>query len=175
MGKRVYGLPAVLFLAAGFGPAIADSGMVARIGQSGDVVEFQRQAGNGQIVPYQLPLYRSGGVRYFSAGVGIEERQASYPTFSLKLVFTAGGKPFLTGVDVSIRPVKGGETIHIDRERVEGPWLFVDLPSGTYDVSASQGEQRQDLKGIRVESGKQTTAHLRWAEDLGVFRERAGE
>ena len=175
MGKWEYGAGAVFCLVLGFGPAAADSGMVARIGQSGDVVEFLQQAGNGQAVTYQLPLYRSGAVRYFSAGVGIEERHASYPTFSLKLVFTAGGRPFLTGVDVSIRPAKGGEAIHIDHERVEGPWLFVDLPSGIYDVSASQGERRQELKGIKVEAGKQTTAHLRWVEDMGVLRERAGQ
>ena len=37
----------------------------------------------------------------------MEERQAEYPPFSLKLVFTAGGKPYLAGVDVTIKPAKG--------------------------------------------------------------------
>lgn len=175
MHKWVYVTVAAFNFTVGFGFAVADSGMVAHIGQSGDVVEFQQQTDKGPSVIYQLPLYRSGEVRYFSAGVGIEERRANYPNFSLKLVFTAGGKPFLTGVDVSIRPAKGGDVIHIDREQVEGPWLFVDLPSGVYDVWASQGDRRQELKGVKVESGKQATAYLRWAEDAGVPRERVGE
>ncbi len=163
-----------LFLWVGAGSISAEEGMVARIGEAGDVLEFRQQV-NGAVVQYHLPLYRAGNIRYFSAGVGLEERRASYPPFSLKLVFTAGGRPFLTGVDVTIQPTNGDPAIHIGRERVEGPWLFVDLPSGVYDISAAQGEYRQELKGITLEAGKQRTAHLRWAEDRGVVRDKVGE
>lgn len=173
MTKRVAYL-LTLFLLAGVGPSPAGEGVTARIGDAGDVLEFHQQV-DGTDVQYQLPLYRSGKVRYFSAGVGLEERRASYPLFSLKLVFTAGGRPFLTGVDVTIQPANGGSAIHIGREQVEGPWLFVDLPSGVYDIVAAQGEYRQELTGISVEAGKQRTVHLRWAEDRGVMRSKAGE
>jgi hypothetical protein len=100
----------------------------------------------------------------------LEEREATYPPFSLKLVFTAGGKPYLTGVDVTIQPAEGAPavTIPIPREQVEGPWLFVDLPSGTYDISATYGEHKQALKGIKIVGGKQKTVYLRWAEDTGL-------
>jgi len=140
---------------------------VARSGQSGEFLELEHQI-NGQVFKSALPLHQAAGVRYFSAGVGLEERQAEYPPFSLKLVFTAGGKPYLAGVEVTIQPAKKGTTIHIPGEHVEGPWLFVDLPSGVYDVTATHGDHKQRLKGVKVEKGRQKTLHLRWAEDAGV-------
>ena len=137
---------------------------VPRIGESGEFLELEFQV-NGQGSKGSLPLYRAEAVRYFSAGVGIEERSAEYPPFSLKLVFTAGGKPFLAGVAVTIQPAQGGPPINIPQEHVNGPWLFVDLPSGTYHVTAIHAARTQGLKGIKLEAGKTKTVHLRWSED----------
>lgn len=158
-------LALALWFCVGDGLIQAEGGLIARVGQSGEFLELEQS--NGQVIKDYLPLYRAGGVRYFSVGVGLEERQAQYPPFSLKLVFTAGGKPYLAGVDVTIQPAKGAAAITISRDQVEGPWLFVDLPSGTYDVTAAYGEHKQVLKGIKVVEGKQKTVHLRWAEDTG--------
>jgi hypothetical protein len=149
------------------GGALAEGNPVARIGQSGEFVEFEQEV-NGQVLKNVIPLHQTEGVRYFSAGVGLEERAAEYPPFSLKVVFTAGGKPFLAGLDVTIQPAKGGTAIRIPREQVEGPWLFIDLHSGIYDISASRAGLTQGLKGIKVEGGKQKTVYLRWAEDPGL-------
>jgi hypothetical protein len=148
------------------GMSLADGGSVARIGESGEFLELEYQV-NGQASKDSLPLYRVDGVRYFSAGVGIEERTAEYPPFSLKLVFTAGGKPFLAGVAVTIQSAKGGPSINIPRDHVNGPWLFVELPSGTYHLTAIHADRTQGLKGVRVEAGKMKTVHLRWPEDRG--------
>jgi hypothetical protein len=144
----------------------AEGSSIARVGSSGDFLEMEDQR-TGQVVKSYLPLYRAGNIRYFSAGVGVEERQAEYPHFSLKVVFTAGGKPYLTGVEVTIQPEKEGAAIIISRDQVEGPWLFVDLPTGTYDISAMYGDQKQTLKGIKVVAGKQKTVQLQWAKDIG--------
>ena len=149
------------------GAALAEGNPVARIGQSGEFVEFEQEI-NGQVFKNSLPLHQAEGVRYFSAGVGLEERAAEYPPFSLKLIFTEGGKPFLAGVAVTIQPAKGGTAILIPREQVEGPWLFMDLPSGRYDISANHAGRTQGLKGIKVEEGKQKTVYLRWAADPGL-------
>jgi|CXWL01.1.fsa_nt_gi hypothetical protein len=140
---------------------------VPRIGESGEFLELEFQV-NGQRSKGSLPLYRAEAVRYFSAGVGIEERSAEYPPFSLKLVFTAGGKPFLAGVAVTIHPAKGGPPINIPQEHVNGPWLFVDLPSGTYHVTAIHAARTQGLKGVKLEAGKTKTLHLRWPEDKEI-------
>ena len=146
---------------------LAEAGGVASIGESGEFVELSHEV-EGRKVVDRLPLYRSGGLRYFSAGVGLEERSAEYPPFSIKIVFTAGGKPFLAGVSVTVQPAKGGSALTIPWDQVAGPWLFVDLPPGVYDVTATHGDQTQSLKGIKVEAGKQKTVHLRWAEDRGI-------
>jgi hypothetical protein len=144
-----------------------DAAGVASIGESGDAVELRHQV-EGRTVVDRLPLYRSDGIRYFSAGVGLEERAAEYPPFPLKLVFTAGGKPYLSGVAVTIASMGGRPAVSIPPDHVEGPWLFVDLPAGVYEVTATHGGKTQTLKQIKVEAGKQKTVHLRWAEDSGL-------
>ena len=151
------------------GLSLAEGGSIARISESGEFIEISQQV-DGKTVQHSIPLYREGAVRYFSAGVGLEERSAKYPLFPLKLVFTAGGKPFLAGVAVTIQPVKGGAALTIPEDRVEGPWLFVDLAPGQYDVTAVHGGSRQGLKGVTVEKGTQKMIQLRWPEDHGLTR-----
>jgi hypothetical protein len=155
-----------LWVCVGEGISLAASEVVARIGDPGDSVELSQQI-DGRTVVDTLPLYRAGSIRYFSAGVGIEERSAEYPPFSLKLVFTAGGKPFLAGVAVTIQPAKGGAPISISPDHVNGPWLFVELPPGTYHLTATHADRTQGLKGVTVEGGKMKTVHLRWPEEQG--------
>lgn len=159
------------------GMSFADGSSVARIGESGEFLELEYQV-NGLVSKAALPLYRAEGVRYFSAGVGIEERSAEYPPFSLKLVVTAGGKSFLAGVAVSIQPAQGGPPINIPRDHVNGPWLFVELPPGTHDITAIHADRTQGLKGVRVEAGKTKTVYLRWPEDrvsAAPFGEAVGQ
>lgn len=157
----------VLWMSLGSGIDLAEGGGVARIGESGEFLELSHQV-EGRTVIDKLPLRRAGGIRYFSAGVGLEERTAEYPPFPLKVVFTAGGKPFLAGVSVTIQSAKGGTVLTIPREQVDGPWLFVDLSPGDYDVTATYGDHTQRLKGIKVDAGKQKTFYLRWTEDRGL-------
>lgn len=154
-------------LGLGVGLNHAEAEGVARVADSGEYVELSHQV-DGRTVVDRLPLYRSGALRYFSAGVGMEERVAEYPPFPLKIVFTAGGKPFLAGVSVTIQPAGGGPALAIPREQVEGPWLFVDLPSGIYDVTAAYGDTVQKLEHIKVQPEKPKTIYLRWAEDRGL-------
>ena len=54
------------------------------------------------------------------------------------------------------------------RDHVNGPWLFVELPSGTYHLTAIHADQTQGLKGVKMEAGKTKTVHLRWPEDRGI-------
>lgn len=155
-----------LWVCVGEGISLAASGAVARIGDSDDSVELSQQI-DGRTVVDTVPLYHAGSIRYFSAGIGIEERSAEYPPFSLKLVFTEGGKPYLAGVAVTIYPAREGPSITIPRDHVNGPWLFVDLPSGSYGLSATHADRTQVLKRVTVETGKMKTVYLRWPEQRG--------
>ena len=149
------------------GVIFAEGNFVARVGPSGEFLEL-RHPNDGQIIKDYLPLHQSGAIRYFSTGVGFEARQAEYPRFSLKLVFTAGGKPYLTGVEVAIRNVKDHTAVRIPKEQIDGPWLFVDLPSGIYDITATNGVQKRSATGVKIIAGKQKTLYLRWTEDAGA-------
>ena len=160
-------LVSVLCWCAGEAPVYAEGNSIARIGATGEFLDLQRST-DGQIVKDYLALHQTGKIRYFTAGVGMEERQTDYPPFSLKLVFTAGGKPYLTGVEVAIRTSQGETVASIPKEQIDGPWLFVDLPSGTYDITAAYGTQKRSTKGVRIVSGKQKTLYLRWPEDTGA-------
>ncbi len=166
-------MPAML-LSMLVGVASAEEGMVAQVGQSGEFLDFVQQESSRVLRDY-IPLHQKGGVSYFAAGVGLEERAAQYPLFSLKVVLTAGGKPFFAGVDVVIQAKEEGMVITIPGEQVKGPWLFVDLPTGSYDISASQGDLKQELKSIKVAAGKQKTVYLRWPHDPGLAVTLPGE
>lgn len=142
----------------------ATAGVTARVDPTGEAIELEIPTDVGT-QKESLPLYRSGKIQYFSAGVGQVEREATYPPFSLKLVFTAGGKPFVTGVSVVLRRSKGPALVTVSGEQVTGPWLFVDLPDGTYEMTATLGGVTQQVKNIKVRRGHVLTHHIRWAED----------
>jgi hypothetical protein len=144
----------------------ADAGPTARMSESGEMLELEYE-GAGRTYTDTIPLYRTGKIRYFSAGVGIEERSASYPPFPLKLVFTAGGKPYVAGVSVMVQQDNGKTVASIPREHVTGPWLFLDAPDGSYHIQATMEGRIEHLKDVKIERGTQKTLHVRWRDDRG--------
>jgi hypothetical protein len=109
-----------------------------------------------------LPLHKAGAVRYFSAGIGAEERQVKYPPFPLKLIFVAGPKAYLSRVAVTIADKKGTVKLEVPAAQVTGPWLYVDLPAGAYTVTATREGQAQVKGEVTVEKGGVKTLYLRW-------------
>ena len=148
----------------------AIAGPTARISQSGEALELDYQ-GDGRFYTDTIPLYRTGEVQYFSAGVGVEERSAAYPPFPLKLVFTAGGKPYVAGVSVTVRQSNGSTVVTIPAEQITGPWLFLDLPDGSYHIEATMEGQPERLEDVRVTRETQKTLYVRWPDDRGLSRD----
>lgn len=140
----------------------ASSGV--RVSETEESLELEYRSGD-TVVKDRLPLYRVGRVRYFSAGVGAEERSIEYPPFALKIVFTAGGTAYVTGPSVVIQKQSGEEVVSIPAEHVTGPWLFVDLPNDAYRIEATMEGNTVRLSNIKVEPDKQTTVHMRWANE----------
>lgn len=112
-------------------------------------------------------VQEQGAVRYLSGGIGIDEAQAMraearhYPlalTFALR---TDGRNEFTSAVEVDVR--KGGKTVF--RGTSDGPYLFLDLPAGTYRVMAvSNG--REQTKTISWKTGEHKGVVFEWpAED----------
>jgi len=145
----------------GFQPALAKTSV--RVLPSEDGLELAHDEGIASSKTI-LPLYRTGGIRYFSAGVGLEERAADYPPFPLKIVFVVGGKPYLAQVDVHIVAPSGPLKLAIPRDRVTGPWLFVDLPDGTYEISAMWNGRTEINKAVNVSNGMTRVIYFRWPE-----------
>lgn len=78
------------------------------------------------------------GLAYLSGGVSLDERttlQTQGSGYSLWVV-TAAMKSgaYLSNVHVTIRDAK---QIAVFDGRLDGPWLFVDLPLGRYEVQAA--------------------------------------
>jgi hypothetical protein len=80
------------------------------------------------------------------------------------MVFTAGGKPYVAGVSVTVQQSNGAIIASIPREHVTGPWLFLDAPDGLYQISATMGNQIEYLNNVRIDRGTQKTLYVRWRE-----------
>ena len=109
-----------------------------------------------------FPLYEQESIQYFSAGLGKEERSLSYPPFPLKLIFVKGERAFLARVSVHIAKEDGTQVIRIPGEEVEGPWLFINIPAGTYVISGTDSDGTTINKTITVRTDKSTVVHFRW-------------
>jgi len=118
---------------------------------------------NGNInKPLTFPLYEQQGIQYFSGGLGKEERSVSYPPFPLKLIFVQGERAFLAGITVHIAKEDGTPLLSIPGKEVEGPWLFINLPTGTYVISGTRSQGLTIKKTTTLQPGKSTTVHFRW-------------
>ena len=131
---------------------------------SGDGIELEYTAADGITAKTMLPIYHVGAVRYFSAGVGVEERAAQYPPFPLKLIFIAGPKAYITQVAVTIKGTKGNVNLLVPGEQVTGPWLFVDLPAGTYEITAIRRDKSEVRQKVEIGAGGSRTVYFRWKE-----------
>jgi hypothetical protein len=109
-----------------------------------------------------FPLYEQESIQYFSAGLGKEERSLRYPPFPLKLIFVKGVRAFLAGVSVHIAKEDGTQLLTVPGEEVEGPWLFINIPAGTYVISGTDSDGTTIKKTITVPKDKSTVVHFRW-------------
>lgn len=103
----------------------------------------------------------TGGAAYVSGGVGEsgrEELNAVQQRYSLKLVFAYTSGKFLAEVDVEITDA-GGDTLV--STRTEGPWLLVDLPAGSYRVTATVAGDTQRQQ-VSVPGSGLKTVNMLW-------------
>ena len=106
-----------------------------------------------------VPVQHYESIRYYSAGVGIEERRELPQLYPLKVVFRTDRGHLLCDADVTV--TSGGTTVFRGRAQ-HGPWLIVDLPPGSYDITAVQDGASRTAKGVRLAPGKQRTVVLTW-------------
>ncbi len=125
------------------------------------LLEIPTSSGNS---PQTLtfPIYEQEGIQYFSAGLGKEERTLKYPSFPLKLIFVEGDRAYLASVSVQLTSKDGTIRISIPGEEVEGPWLFVKAPIGTYVINVSHSNGTTIEKTINLTTDQTTVTHFRF-------------
>lgn len=137
----------------------------ATVTPTGDGLSLEYQDESGAKFQETIPIYHAGAIRYFSAGVGLEERSAKFPVFPLKLIFVAGSKAYLSQVAVTITNTENKVRLEVPRERVAGPWLFVDLPPGTYEITAEGPGKTQIKERVTLSAKQNRTVYMRWKEE----------
>ena len=106
----------------------------------------------------------ANGIQYVNGGVGIEERASLHSDFPLKLIF-AEGKPYISDVNVTIMNSSGKAVFETLANN--GPWLFVNLPPGSYRVEATFKGVTRDTS-VRIPSrSARTNITLDWPSRLG--------
>jgi len=109
-----------------------------------------------------MPVQTAGDIRYVSGGIGSDEVAAikeQAGEFSLVLEFAerAGKRErYIADVNVDISGARGAPVLNV---RTDGPFLLVDLPAGSYKVSATYKGITQS-RIIQVGNG---TAHAGWS------------
>ena len=109
--------------------------------------------------PFDVKSY--SGISYITGGIGLDERKALSKMgkdYSLKLVFARTGGAYVAMVKVKIVDVEG-RIIFTATSR--GPWLYANLPSGDYTISATaEGDTLQ--KPIQINSKNPIEARFHW-------------
>jgi hypothetical protein len=106
----------------------------------------------------------SQGYPYLFGGVSSNEREAMEQRakdYNLRLVFAEKTGPYVAGVTIVLATGKGGEILSI---ATDGPWFYIQLPPGIYEVKATFQGQTKQIKSVNVVS-KTLQQTLIW--DLG--------
>jgi len=119
-----------------------------------------------------MPLYsaeedpfnenKEKGIAFMSGGVSQTEREILKDRakgYSLKLIFSSEEGKYLSNLIVKVFDQEN-QTILITVSN--GPWLFIDLPTGIFKIEASFRADRKRISRIKIEQGKQKVIHLQW-------------
>jgi hypothetical protein len=102
------------------------------------------------------------GYAFMSGGVGIEERnlmQRKAGAYDLDLSFADKQGHYLSDVSVVIDDENGTQLVN---SRATGPFFYIDLPSGKYDVKASFDNQTEEIKKLNISKDHSTKELLHW-------------
>lgn len=99
------------------------------------------------------------GVAYITGGVGSDEAAALRAVagqYSLRMTFLTQGGEFLSDVDVEIVGPSGASVLNT---RTLGPFLYVSLPAGRYQIAAYAAGTRQ-TRAVLVNARQSTNVEF---------------
>jgi hypothetical protein len=100
----------------------------------------------GSSTAFALTANTANGISYLTGGVTLDERQEmtdQRKNFSLQLKFAAKSGRYLGDVSVNITDATGAAVFE---STSDGPWLWVNLPAGSYTLKATSGGVGQSQK-----------------------------
>ena len=102
------------------------------------------------------------GYPYMAGGVSIDERQLMAElgdSFNLKLTFTEKSGIYLADVGLIITNQNGEAVVNTSSG---GPWFYIQLPPGKYDVKASFAGRTKRISNIPVSKSRQISRIFHW-------------
>jgi hypothetical protein len=102
------------------------------------------------------------GYAFMSGGVGIEERnlmQRKAGAYDLDLSFADKQGHYLSDVSVVIDDENGTQLVN---STATGPFFYIELPTGNYDVKASFDNQTEEIKNLNISKDHSTKELLHW-------------
>lgn len=116
----------------------------------------------GFLLMFVAPYYplAQGGYDYLSTGIGMGAREGRVPQdYTVKIVFSSAKGELLASVKVNIAEVDGEQIFSV---LSEGPWLYVDLPQGLYNIEATFRNCVVKREGVKISSGFVAEVIMRW-------------
>lgn len=135
-------------------PVTTTSGVA--VSSKGEAIDSQ---GNGAIPALPIELVSVGDISYLSGGIGDEENEqlkAQENNFNLRILITAPGGAFSSGVTLRIVSASGKEVLAIDNA---GPKVYVKLPAGSYKLLTTSGSGTQTTE-VKVPSTGAAKPHI---------------
>jgi hypothetical protein len=105
------------------------------------------------------------GYPYIHGGVGSDERAAMEErgkSYNVKFSFADKRGPYIAGVKVLLEGENRTEIVNVVSN---GPWFYIQLPPGTYNLKATFGPKTSEVKAFKVSKDKKINQTLIW--DLG--------
>jgi hypothetical protein len=113
------------------------------------------------------------GDAYMTGGVGIEERdqmKKQANSYDLELSFADHAGDYLSDVRIVIDDEHSKEVVNTQ----SGPWFYIELPAGKYDVTATFANRTEQIKDIQISKGHLETRLLHWNLADHQISERRG-
>jgi len=109
-----------------------------------------------------LKRKKTESITFLSGGLSQPERknlEEMGKKYSLKLIFSDSRGEYLSEVTVTIFDQRGESILTVVSN---GPWFFINLSSGTYDLEVSFRKNRKRISQVKVEEKSQTVIGVQW-------------
>ena len=103
-------------------------------------------------------------IKYACTGIAESKEDPRWNNYPLKLMFTTGGRAYVSYVEVKIQDSTGKQ---IFEANCDAPWLLVDLKPGKYQVTAVALQQHRKQATVLVTPNKQNAVAIRFPEISG--------